>query len=155
MGSPIAGANREETEGLIGFFLNTVVMRAELSGEVSVSEALRRVREAALGAYTHQDLPFEKLIEELQPQRSLSHEPYFQVLFIFQNAPATLTGISNLSAGHEPMQIETARFDLTLSLFAVGENVIGSFEYATDLYDEARIARLVGHLNRMFEGHGG
>jgi Condensation domain/AMP-binding enzyme/AMP-binding enzyme C-terminal domain/Phosphopantetheine attachment site len=97
VGSLIANRNRAEIEGLIGFFVNTLVLRTDLSGDTSFQELLERVREVALGAYSHQDLPFEKLVEELQPQRHLSHNPLFQVLFIFQNAPRPATELMGLT----------------------------------------------------------
>ena len=151
VGTPIAGRNRAEIEGLIGFFVNTLVMRAELGGNPTVRELLRQGRETALGAYAHQDMPFEKLVEELQPQRSLSHEAFFQVMMILQNAPRPATEVSNLRISLELAPAEAAKFDLTLSLVEQEGQIHGSLEYATDLYERERILRMVGHLQRMLE----
>ena len=114
VGSPIAGRTRAETEGLIGFFVNTLVLRTDLSGDPTFRELLGRVREAALGAYAHQDLPFEKLVEELGPERSLSHTPLFQVMFLLHNAPGEDLALPELSVAPLTVEADTAKFDLTL-----------------------------------------
>ncbi|WP_414574316.1 condensation domain-containing protein, partial [Nostoc sp. CCY 9925] len=113
VGTPIANRNRTETEGLIGFFVNTLVIRTELSDNPSFQKFLTQVREVALGAYAHQDLPFEKLVEELQPERNLSHTPLFQVMFVLQNAPIPPLKLSGLSLSPLKLNTTTAKFDLT------------------------------------------
>ena len=122
VGSPIANRNRHEIESLIGFFVNTLVMRSDLSGNPPFRELLARVREVALGAYAHQDLPFEKLVEELQPERTLSHSPLFQVMFVLQNAPSRDLEVLGLSLDFMPIESRTAKFDLLLSM---SENACG------------------------------
>ena len=114
VGSPIAGRTRVETEGLIGFFVNNLVLRTDLSGNPTFRELLSRVREVTLGAYAHQDLPFEKLVEELQPQRDLSHNPLFQVMFALQNTPRSDMKLHGLTLSSFQVDNGTSRFDLTL-----------------------------------------
>ena len=116
VGSPIANRNRSETEGLIGFFVNTLVLRGDVRGNPSFRELLRRVRETALGAYAHQDLPFEKLVEELQPERDMSRSPLFQVMFVLQNAPGEALELEGLSLSGVESAGETAKFELMLAL---------------------------------------
>ena len=152
VGSPIANRNRTEIEGLIGFFVNTLVLRSNLSGNPTFKELLAQVREMALGAYAHQDLPFEKLVEELQPERSLSHSPLFQVMFVLQNARSTAAKFEGLRANPVPIGAETAKFDLTLSMGETEEGLRGSLQYSTDLFDAATIARMTGHLQTLLEG---
>jgi amino acid adenylation domain-containing protein len=147
VGTPIANRTRRELEGLIGFFANTLVLRTELSGNPTFAELLRRVREVCLGAYQHQDLPFEKLVEELQPERSLSHSPIFQVMFILQNNQAAgfAQRLPDLEIKARGVESEAAKFDLTLS---VGQSEAGlhcSLEYNTDLFEADSAERLVGH----------
>ena len=113
VGSPIANRNRSETEGLIGFFVNTLVLRGDVRGNPSFRELLRRVRETALSAYAHQDLPFEKLVEELQPERDMSRSPLFQVMFVLQNAPGEALELEGLSLSRVESAVETAKFELT------------------------------------------
>lgn len=135
IGSPIAGRNRLETEPLIGVFLNTVVLRARLWGDPSFSELLRRVRDAALEAYAHQDLPFETLVEELRPARSLAHNPIFQVWFVLQNAPAAgweLPGIRATSIQPPAIQV---RHDLQLTMWESDGGLEGSLDFSADLFD--------------------
>jgi amino acid adenylation domain-containing protein len=165
VGTPIAGRGRSELEGLIGFFANTLAVRADLrpgeSGRSpSFADAVARVREAALGAYAHQDLPFEKLVEELQPERSLSHHPIFQVFFAFQTrtTPALAAG-SPAPSGDGPRlrprlvpnDNRTARFDLALDLWEQGSGLGGFLEHATDLFDAATIVRMAEHLRVFLE----
>src|SRR5205814_2303115 len=116
---------------LIGCFVNTLVLRTDLSGNPSFREVLGRVREVCLGAYAHQDLPFEKLVEELQPQRDLSYTPLFQVMFALQNAPREALQLSGLTLSSLEVENQTAKFDLTLFIWEEGEGLSGALEYNT------------------------
>jgi amino acid adenylation domain-containing protein len=149
VGTPIAGRTRPETEGLIGFFANTLVLRGDLSGDPSFRELLRRVRGTALDAYDHQELPFEKLVEELRPQRSFSHSPLFQVMFAFQNAPTLNLGGLTI----KPLRVErdTATFDLSLMIDQEPRSLYGALEYNTDLFDGSTIRRMIGHFHTLLE----
>ncbi|HEY4424511.1 MAG TPA: amino acid adenylation domain-containing protein, partial [Pyrinomonadaceae bacterium] len=151
LGSPIAGRNFVETEELIGFFVNTLVLRTDLSGDPTFSELVRRVREVALEAYLHQDVPFEKLVEELQPERHTTHSPLYQVMFELQNAP--LGGLELPGVNLELLAADnaTAKFDLTLNLQEVGDVIVGSLGYSTDLFDTETISRMVSHFLTMLE----
>ena len=157
VGTPIAGRNRAEIEGLIGFFINSLALRTKLSGNPSFVELLQRVREVTLGAYEHQDLPFEKLVEELQPERSLSHAPLFQVVFSLQNAP-TMSGSADdqETAPDAPetapqVHTSTSKFDLTVSTAEIGKNLMGSFEYNTDIFEAPTIERMMDQYCRLLE----
>jgi amino acid adenylation domain-containing protein len=150
--SPIANRNRVEIEGLIGFFVNTLVLHTDLSGNPSFRELLGRVREVALGAYAHQDLPFEKLVEELQPERDLSHTPLFQVWFVLQNTPRQALKLPGLTVNPLKALTETAKFDLTLSMVDTEQGLIGALGYNTDLFDAATIERMAGHFQTLLEG---
>jgi amino acid adenylation domain-containing protein len=152
VGTPVAGRGRAELEGLIGFFVNTLVLRTDLSGDPSFVELLRRVRDVALGAYTHQDVPFERLVEELQPERDLGWHPLFQVMMVMQNAPMGALELPDLTLSLLPGERGTAKFDLTLSLLETGEGVVGSLEYSTDLFEAETIKRMLGHYQRLLEG---
>ncbi len=143
VGSPIAGRNRVEIEGLIGFFVNTLVMRGDLAGAPAFREALGRVRETALAAYLHQDVPFEKLVEELAPERSLGHTPVFQVMLVLQNAPVGSLEIRELRLQPVDAEGTTAKFDLSFALGEQGDGLEGSLEYSTDLFDRTTIQRLL------------
>ncbi len=149
VGSPIAGRNRVETEGLIGFFVNTLVLRGDLSGAPTFRELLGRTRETALAAYLHQDVPFEKLVEELVPERSLAQTPLFQVMLVLQNVPVESLEMESLRL--RPVDVETrvAKFDLTLSLAEHGGALAGTVEYATALFDATTIGRLTGCFERL------
>ena len=126
LGTPIANRTRRETEDLIGFFVNTLVIRTDLSGNPSFRELLRRVREVALQAYGHQDVPFEKLVEELKPERSLSHMPLFQVLVAFQNAPEATLVMPGLEVQDFSLQSQTAKVDLSLYIGEAAEGLPSS-----------------------------
>ncbi len=149
LGTPTAGRNRSELEGLIGFFVNTLVLRLTLPGSPSFHGLVERVREAALGAFAHQELPFEKVVEELQPRRDPSRPPLFQVLFALQNrrdTAAPAAELPGLALRGIPLGAESAKFDLSLAL---GENeggLVGGLEYNRDLFEAATIDRLTGHL---------
>jgi amino acid adenylation domain-containing protein len=152
VGTPIAGRNHLATEGLIGLFVNTLVLRTSLSGNPSFSELLNRVRDVTLGAYAHQDLPFEKLVLELQPERDMSRSLLFQVMFILQNATAETLQLPRLEASEITSDDETAKFDLTLSLTEIDGELSGSLQYSTDLFEAATIERLVQHYELLLEG---
>ncbi|HEX8273806.1 MAG TPA: amino acid adenylation domain-containing protein, partial [Longimicrobiaceae bacterium] len=151
VGSPIAGRTRRETEGLIGFFVNTLVLRSDLSGDPSFREVLRRVRETTLGAYEHQEVPFERLVAELRPERSLSHSPLVQVIFALQNAGGAAGTLPGLQLQPVETELESAKFDLILGVAATPQGLQGEFSYATDLFERATIARMLGHLERVLE----
>jgi amino acid adenylation domain-containing protein len=152
VGSPIANRNRAEVENLIGFFANTLVLRTDLSGDPSFRELLGRVRETALGAYAHQDLPFEKLVEELQPERNLSHNPIFQVMFALQNTPAQSLSFGGLTLRPMNAKSETAKCDLSLFIAETPNGLSGRWEYNTDLFDRTTIQRMTGHFERLLAG---
>src|SRR6185312_11698252 len=152
VGSAVAGRNYAETEGLIGFFVNTLALRTDLSGEPTFVELLGRVKQVCLGAYGHQDVPFEKLVEELQPERDPSRTPLFQTMFAMQNVPETELQLSGLKLGRVGGESATAKFDLLLGLQERGEGVEGSFEYSTDLFERERIERLVRHFEVLLQG---
>ncbi|HSG41190.1 MAG TPA: amino acid adenylation domain-containing protein, partial [Thermoanaerobaculia bacterium] len=149
VGTPSANRGRTEIEGLIGFFVNTLVMRCGLTPEPSFGELLDRVRETALAAYLHQDVPFERLVQDLAPERSLAHAPLFQVMLVLQNAPAEAMAIQSLRLRPVDVSGGTARFDLTLSLGERNGELTGGVAYATDLFDAATIERLIGHFERL------
>ncbi|HVG07687.1 MAG TPA: amino acid adenylation domain-containing protein, partial [Thermoanaerobaculia bacterium] len=155
IGTAIANRNRFETEDLIGLFVNTLVLRTDLSGDPDRRELLRRVRKVTLDAYAHQDLPFEKLVEELAPERDLSRSPLIGVLLILQNMPLPELSLPGIAAESLPVPSHTARLDLTLSLFPQGEGLGGWLEFATDLFDEATVSRMAGHLELLLEGLAG
>src|SRR5215213_9950657 len=151
VGSPIAGRTRAEVENLIGFFVNTLVLRTDLSGGPSFKDLLGRVRETALGAYAHQDVPFEKLVEELQPERDLSRSPLFQVMFILQNAPREKLALPGLSMGLVNAGSVTAKFDLSVVFYEDQQVLRGAIIYNTDLFEPATIERMVGHFGVLLE----
>lgn len=158
VGTAIANRNRAEIEPLIGFFVNTLVMRTDLSGNPSFKDLLKRVREVTLGAYAHQDLPFEMLVEELQPQRDLSHTPLFQVAFALQNAPTSdVIGALGRSKDAElefnliEVDSGSSKFDMTLTLAETRYGLQGGLEYNTDLFEEDTILRIISHFQNLLE----
>ncbi|HKN84017.1 MAG TPA: amino acid adenylation domain-containing protein, partial [Pyrinomonadaceae bacterium] len=151
VGTPIANRNRAETESLIGFFVNTLILRTRLSEQMTFRELLAQVRETALEAYAHQDLPFEKLVEELQPERTLSHSPVFQVMLDLQNAPMHDLELQGLRLTPRPFDSRTAKFDLILTVGEMDGRLSGQLEYSTDLFDAATVRRMARHLEHLFE----
>jgi amino acid adenylation domain-containing protein len=152
IGTPIAERNREETEELIGFFINSLVLRTDFSGNPTFRELLGRVRKLTIDAYAHQELPFEKLVEELQPERNLSHTPLFQVMFTFQNAPMEELKLPDVTVSTVAVSTDTAKFDLTLSMEETEAGLKGVLEYSTDLFEAATITRILGHFQTLLRG---
>ncbi|HST57443.1 MAG TPA: amino acid adenylation domain-containing protein, partial [Longimicrobium sp.] len=151
VGSPIAGRTRGEVEEVIGFFINTLVLRADLSGDPSFREVLGRVREGTLGAYEHQEVPFEKLVAELQPERSMSHSPLFQAMFTMQNARELGGDLPGLKVGGVGAPMGIAKYDLSLTLRATAQGLRGALNYSTDLFERGTAERILGHLARVLE----
>jgi amino acid adenylation domain-containing protein len=155
VGTPVAGRTRRETEALIGFFVNLLVMRGDLSGDPPFRTLLGRVRDAALGAYRNQDVPFDQVVDALRPERVPGRTPLFQVLFVLQNleqpSGGGSAGIPGLTIREMGVELDTARFDLTLA-FAQGPAGLGAaLEYRTDLFERGTIRRMLGHLTRVLE----
>ena len=151
VGSPIAGRNRVEVEGLIGCFMNMLVMRTDVTDRLTFSELIERVRETALGAYAHQDLPFEKLVEEIQPRRDLSHSPLFQVMFALDNNQRNCLEWEGVTSEVITTDSGTSRFDLVLWMDNTGQALKGMLEYNTDLFDSTTISRMLGHYTTLLE----
>jgi amino acid adenylation domain-containing protein len=151
VGSTIANRNRAEVESLIGFFVNTLVLRTDLSGDPTFRQLLGRVREVALGAYAHQDLPFEKLVDELQAGRNPNRTPFFQVVFQLVNAQASTTRLAELSAIPFELENDVAKFDLTLTMIDSEHGITALLKYNTDLFEAATAARLLNHLQTLLE----
>ena len=152
VGSTIAGRNYTEIEPVIGFFVNTLALRADLSGNPTFRELLARVKQVALDAYAHQELPFEKLVEELQPQRSLSYNPIFQVLFGLQNMPRRYFEASGLSVERSSIHQSTSILDMSWFAFPTADGMLLRVEYDTDLFDGVTIERMLGHYIQLLRG---
>ncbi|HZI08637.1 MAG TPA: condensation domain-containing protein, partial [Archangium sp.] len=152
VGSPIAGRRLAELEGLVGFFVNSLVLRTRLEDAPSFRALLPRVRETTLGAYAHQDIPFEKLVDELRPERTLGHSPLFQVWFSLDKPRLEDFTTSDLTLRMVDNQAEVAKFDLALLLTELPEGISGNFDYNSDLFDESTLARMAGHLRVLLEG---
>jgi amino acid adenylation domain-containing protein len=152
IGTPVAGRTRTETEPLIGFFVNTLVLRTDFAGDPTFAELLKRVKTVALGAYAHQEVPFERLVEELEIERSLSHTPLFQVMFAMQNMAAPTLRLPQLELEVLETERETTQFDLVLFMAEAGERLVGQIEYGTDLFEAATIKRMAEHFERLLRG---
>ncbi|MHC5767665.1 MAG: amino acid adenylation domain-containing protein [Nostoc sp.] len=151
VGSPLASRNRAEVESLIGFFVNVLVLRTDLSGDLSFQELLAQVKSTALEAYIHQDLPFEKLVEEIQPNRDLSYNPLFQVMFVLQNVPISNPRLSDVSVTCQEGYNGTSKFDLTLFMEDDEQGLVATCEYNTDLFNADTIARMLLHFQTLLE----
>ena len=151
VGTPIANRNRLETEGLIGFFVNALVLRTDLSGNPSFRELLRRVRGVCLGAYAHQDLPFDRLVEELHVKRDLSRNPLFQMMFVLHNASLRTVELQGLTLSPVEGDSETAHFDLTLQIADTDQGLTAAFVYNADLFEAGTIARMLGNFQTLLE----
>ena len=152
IGTPVANRPRSELESLIGFFVNTLALRVRLEDDPSVAELLAQIRASTLEAYAHQDIPFAQVVEALQPARSLSYNPIFQVMLAFDNAPGERAlSLPGLKVSEFKPPRSSAKFDLTLGLRDVGERIEGVLEYATDLFERARIERMASHLLTLLE----
>jgi amino acid adenylation domain-containing protein len=151
VGSPVAGRTRQELEGLIGFFVNTLVLRADMTDDPPLRSAISRAREGLLEAHAHQDLPFEKLVEELRPERSLSHSPLFQVMFTLQERALPVADLGEMSVRSFGAAPGLAKFDLTFGVDGTGEAAACSLEYSTDLFDAATAARLLAHWSVLLD----
>ncbi|HYD81465.1 MAG TPA: amino acid adenylation domain-containing protein, partial [Paucimonas sp.] len=149
LGTPIANRNRSEIESLIGFFVNTLVLRTQVDHEASFADLLQQVRATALGAYAHQDVPFEQLVEALKPERHLSHAPLFQVAMALQNAPMERLELPGLTLLPVAADTTTAKFDLLLTITEQDGRLDAVFEYNTDLFDRATIERMAGHFTQL------
>jgi acyl carrier protein len=149
IGTDVANRTHQEIEGLIGFFVNQLVMRVDVSGDPTFRELLRRTREIALAAWSHQDLPFERLVSALQSDRDPSRSPLFQVKLVLQNSPAEILELPRLTLGLLPLDTSSAKYDLLLNLADVGDGVAGALEYNTDLFDEATVERWFDRLRKL------
>jgi len=152
VGTPIANRTRSELAGLIGFFVNTLVLRTDLAGNTSFSEALKQVRKTATDAYDHQDLPFEMLVEALQPERNMSYTPLFQVMFGLDNEVLNEMDLEGIKATPQPLEFKKAKFDLSLSIQVKEAGLTAHWEYNTDLFNGETIERMNGHFLALLEG---
>jgi amino acid adenylation domain-containing protein len=151
IGSPIANRNKAELEGLLGLFVNTLILRNDLSGNPSFREFLHRIREVTLDAYAHQDLPFEMLVEELQPERDLSRNPLYEVMFVLQNTPTSVQEVSGLTLRALEFDSGTSQLDIFLSMFESQEGLTGCLEYNTDIFDSTTITRFISNFQTLLE----
>lgn len=152
VGTPVACRTRRETEDLIGFFANTLVLRTDLSENPPFSRLLERVRDIVIGGQEHQDLPFEELVDALNPARALSHSPLFQVLFVMQTGLAEAVRLPDLQVEVTEVDAATAKFDLSLDMAETDAGLEGAFEYNTDLFDASTIARMAGQFQSLLAG---
>ena len=151
VGSPIAGRNRSELEGIIGFFINTLVFRADLRDTPAFCQLLTRVRQTSLEAFTYQEVPFEKLVEEILPKRDMSRNPLFQVMLVLQNTPPTRLTLIDAEVERIPIAVETEKFDLSLSVIENAGCLECTFTYNTDLFEHRTIERMAGHFQNLLQ----
>ncbi|MFN6513547.1 MAG: amino acid adenylation domain-containing protein [Nostoc sp. CreGUA01] len=149
IGSPIANRNRAELEGMLGLFVNTLVLRNNLSGNPTFSELLHRIRQVTLDAYAHQDLPFEILVEELQPERDLSRNPLYEVMFVLQNTPTSVQEVSGLTLRNLDFDSGTSQLDIFLSMFESQEGLTGCLEYNTDIFNDTTITQFINNFQTL------
>ena len=152
VGTSTANRARTETEGLIGCFINMLALRTRLDGDANWRELLRKVRDVCLGAYAHQEFPFEKLVEELQPARELSYHPVFQVMLVLQNVRLESLELKGINLSRIEIETSTAKFDLTITLRESADCLQGRIEYSTDLFGEPTMRRLAEHYERLLTG---
>ncbi|WP_424533408.1 amino acid adenylation domain-containing protein [Sphaerisporangium viridialbum] len=153
VGTPTAGRTHTETENLIGLFVNSLVLRTDLTGDPTFTELLHQVKNTALTAYDHQDLPFERIVEELAPQRDLTRNPLFQTMLVLQTTTETQTwNLPGIEVHPAPITGGLAKFDLNLTLYEVDDGLSGHFDYPTDLYDKSTIERMAGHYQTLLQG---
>src|SRR3979411_2740430 len=148
VGTPVAGRNELEIENLVGLFVNTLIFRADFANDLSFRDLVRQVRYFALDAFAHQDFPFEKLVEELVPQRLVDTTPLFQVMFTFQNIPKQVFEIAGLAMKEVPFESGIAKFDLSVEVFE-NDGLHCRFEYNTDLFDKLTICRMLSHFRNL------
>jgi non-ribosomal peptide synthetase component F len=151
VGTNIANRNRASVEGLIGFFVNNLVLRTDLSGDPTFRELLGRVRDTTLGAYAHQDVPFEVVVEALRPERGVSGTPFFQVMFVLQNVPTPTLSLEGLTLSAVEVESETSNFDLSLFMGETAGGLVGHLVYNTDLFARPTVARLAGRFRRLLD----
>jgi amino acid adenylation domain-containing protein/FkbH-like protein len=149
VGMPVANRRRVELETLIGFFVNMLAVRIRLERDAPIADLLNRVKEAMLGAYAHQEVPFERVVQALRPTRSLSHSPIFQVMFVLQNAPRGTMQLPGLTLTEEEVPLATSQFDLAISLREATDRIIGTLHYSSDLFDKRTIERWAGYLMQV------
>ena len=151
IGIPIANRNQTETKNLIGFFLNTLVIRTDLTGEPTFRELLEKTKSTLLDAYEHQDMPFEKLIEVLNPVRDMSRSPLVQIMFVMEDTSLGVERIANIELETLQVETRTSKFDLTLFVEYAEDNLYLSFEYSTDIFSEDRIKRMAMHYEQLLK----
>jgi len=151
VGTPVANRNREELEHLIGFFVNTVVLRVDLAGNPTVDQLMARVKEAAVGAYAHQDAPFERVVEQLSPPRTRRYAPVFQVMFMMQKPVEAPVELPGLRWEHVEIDPGVAKVDLSVSLQENGDEITGCMEFSTDLFDPDTVRAMADEYVRVLE----
>jgi non-ribosomal peptide synthetase component F len=151
IGTPVANRQSTEAERMIGLFINTLALRADLRDNPTVSDLLKRVRSMMLAAWNHQEIPFEQIVHRVRPARRMSHNPLFQVLFVVQNTPQREVNVAQLAIERVTEPVNSAPFDLSLSMQETNDAIIGNLNYATDLFERSTMERWVEHLKGVFE----